>query len=62
MCNRDKSIMLQRNKSETDVIWDLNITFKYFVCLKKIQFNSIYLNYFGQKWISKVLLEIGWIF
>ena len=33
----DKSIMFQRNKNEADVFLDLIITFKYFVCLKKIQ-------------------------
>ena len=33
-CNRDKSIMLQRNK-RPGVFWDLNITFKYFLCQKK---------------------------
>ena len=31
-----RSIMMQRN----DVFWDLNITFKYFVCLKKKSVNS----------------------
>ena len=31
---------MQRNKSKVDVFWDLNITFKYFVCLKKKSVNS----------------------
>ena len=39
-CNRYKSIMLQRNKSGAYVFWDLNITFKYFFCLKKKTVNS----------------------
>ena len=26
-CNRDKSIILQRNKTRPDVFWDLKITF-----------------------------------
>ena len=49
-------------KARPDVFWDLNITFKYFVCLKKNQSIATYFlstwNYFGQKWISKVYLEI----
>ena len=36
-CNTDKSIMLQRNKSEA---WCLHITFTYFLCLKKKTVNS----------------------
>ena len=45
-------------KARPDVFWDLNISFKYFVCLKKNQsiatcFLST-LNYSGEKWISKV--------
>ena len=47
-CNRDKSIMLPRNKSEADFFWDLNITFRYFryfVCLKKsVNINVISFN------------------
>ena len=35
MCNGDMSVMLQRNKSEADVFWDLNITFKNFICFEK---------------------------
>ena len=28
-------LMLQRKKATSDVFWDLNITFKYLVCLKR---------------------------
>ena len=44
-CNRDKSIMLPKNKSEPDVFWDLNITFRYFFCLKKKSVNSNVLSF-----------------
>ena len=32
--NRGMSIMLQMNKSKADVVWDLNIRFKYCICLE----------------------------
>ena len=44
-CNRDKSIMLQRNKVKPDVFWDLNIRFKYLLCLEKtVNSNVLSLN------------------
>ena len=39
-CNRDKSLILPRNKVTPDVFCGLNITFRYFVCLKKKAVNS----------------------
>ena len=41
----DKSVMLQRNKSEASCLLGLNITFKYFVCLKKKSVNNIGLSF-----------------
>ena len=43
------------------VLWGLNIVFRYLICLKtSVNCNVLFstLNYFGQKWISKVYLEI----
>ena len=39
-CNRDKSVSHKGIKVRPDVFWDLNITFKYFVCLRKRSVDS----------------------
>ena len=44
-CNRDKSIMLPKIKARSDVFWDLNIMFRYFVCMKKESVNGKVLSF-----------------
>ena len=56
--NRDKPIFLQMNKSKADVFWDLNIRFKYFVCLNTNQSIASVLSFSLKLFQTKVDIKI----